>query len=342
MRYQIAHHMINRVRKIGVGHHNASAKEFAGGRHAQHLTSQSGSVSWQRMIRSTTTLGTQIGEGPKSLSSNRDDKRTMAAQSSSLREILGPNVGIDLAAGSMGGVAQVIVGQPLDTIKTRAQIAPIALNSITGMASPLLGIAGVNSLLFASYAISKRIVSPFPELSLPEIAAAGAMAGAANSVLASPANPTKQVDPIKPPLRQATVAREIPAYAGFYTGYEFAKRKFRSKYGNQVPVWGLLASGSCGGVGFQTSWSSEPQPLANYSGLITLVDVVKSRVQLADTPPKGLDYIAQELRAIVREGGCWTVSRAFAVAIPAAASTFAAYELTKGELRFQAQTDGVY
>ena len=54
------------------------------------------------------------------------------------------------------------------------------------MASPLLGIAGVNSLLFASYAISKRVVSPFPDLSLPQIAAAGAMAGAANSVLASP------------------------------------------------------------------------------------------------------------------------------------------------------------
>lgn len=57
---------------------------------------------------------------------------------------------------------------------------------LVGMASPLIGIAGVNSLLFTSYAVSKRIISPFPELSLKEIAAAGAMAGAANSVLASP------------------------------------------------------------------------------------------------------------------------------------------------------------
>lgn len=30
----------------------------------------------------------------------------------------------DLVAGSLAGAAQVIVGQPLDTIKTRAQIAP--------------------------------------------------------------------------------------------------------------------------------------------------------------------------------------------------------------------------
>ena len=55
-----------------------------------------------------------------------------------------------------------------------------------GMASPLIGIAGVNSLLFAAYGTSKRIISPFPQLSLKEIALAGAMAGAANAVLASP------------------------------------------------------------------------------------------------------------------------------------------------------------
>ncbi|KAH7334849.1 mitochondrial carrier [Rhizoctonia solani] len=287
----------------------------------------------------------------------------MTARSLSLREILGPNVGIDLAAGSMGGVAQVVVGQPLDTIKTRAQIAPRGMfngpmNILTqtiknegffalykGMASPLLGIAGVNSLLFASYAISKRIVSPFPELSLPEIAAAGAMAGAANSILASPvemfkvrmqgqygAKGDKKLSTVfwdmwrdygfrKGVMRGfwATVAREIPAYAGFYTGYEFAKRQFRSKYGDKVPVWGLLASGSCGGICYWLSC----YPL----------DVVKSRVQLTNAPPKGLDYIAQELRAIVREGGVAGLFRGLSPSllrsIPAAASTFAAYELTK-------------
>lgn len=54
------------------------------------------------------------------------------------------------------------------------------------MASPLIGIAFVNSLLFASYGTSKRIISPFPTLSLKEIALAGGMAGAANAILASP------------------------------------------------------------------------------------------------------------------------------------------------------------
>lgn len=54
------------------------------------------------------------------------------------------------------------------------------------MASPLIGIAAVNSLLFAAYGTCKRLINPFGELSLPQIAAAGAGAGAINSILASP------------------------------------------------------------------------------------------------------------------------------------------------------------
>ncbi|KAJ6528765.1 hypothetical protein DFH09DRAFT_1185686, partial [Mycena vulgaris] len=80
----------------------------------------------------------------------------------------------ELLAGSVGGAAQILVGQPLDTVKTRAQIAPSsvltgpwttsrrprilrALQRAPGMASPLIGIAGVNSLPFACYGISRCI-----------------------------------------------------------------------------------------------------------------------------------------------------------------------------------------
>lgn len=54
------------------------------------------------------------------------------------------------------------------------------------MLSPLLGIAAVNSLLFTAYMQSKKLVSPYGELSLPQIALAGGMAGGVNAVLASP------------------------------------------------------------------------------------------------------------------------------------------------------------
>ncbi|KAH9918817.1 mitochondrial carrier [Fomitopsis serialis] len=271
----------------------------------------------------------------------------------------------ELLAGSVGGAAQVLVGQPLDTVKTRAQIAPkgmfkgpmdILAQTVRkegffalykGMASPLVGIAGVNSLLFAAYGVSKRIISPFPQLSLKEIAAAGALAGAANAILASPVEMfkvrmqgqygtpgDKRLRAVMREMWQewglrkgvmrgywVTVAREIPAYAGFYTAFEFSKRNFTQRYGSQIPVWALLASGSTGGIAY---W------LACYP-----LDVVKSRVQLRATPPTGtpVQYIARELKTIVLESG-WTglfrgLSPSLLRSIPAAASTFAAFELTR-------------
>lgn len=271
----------------------------------------------------------------------------------------------DLVAGSVGGAAQVLVGQPLDTVKTRAQIAPKGMFKgpmdvlaqtvrkegffalYKGMASPLLGIAGVNSLLFASYVYSKRIVSPFPQLSLKEIAIAGAMAGAANAILASPvemfkvrmqgqygaATDKKLRDVAKEMWRDwgfrngvmrgywVTFAREIPAYAGFYTAFEFSKRKFQSKYGDKVPVWALLASGSTGGIAYWLSC----YPL----------DVIKSRIQLRQTPPTGKPwkYMTNEIRMVIAESGITGLFRGLSPSllrtIPAGASTFAAFELTR-------------
>lgn len=271
----------------------------------------------------------------------------------------------DLVAGSVGGAAQVLVGQPLDTVKTRAQIAPKGMFKgpmdvlaqtvrkegffalYKGMASPLLGIAGVNSLLFASYVYSKRIVSPFPQLSLKEIAVAGAMAGAANAILASPvemfkvrmqgqygaATDKKLRDVVKEMWRDwgfrngvmrgywVTFAREIPAYAGFYTAFEFSKRKFQSKYGDKVPVWALLASGSTGGIAYWLSC----YPL----------DVIKSRIQLRQSPPTGKPwkYMTNEIRMVITESGITGLFRGLSPSllrtIPAGASTFAAFELTR-------------
>jgi len=94
--------------------------------------------------------------------------------------------------------------------------------------------------------------------------------------------------------RQVTVVREIPAYAGFYAAYETSKRAFQKRLGPDLPVWALLTSGGLGGLGY---W------LACYP-----LDIIKSRVQLAEAPPaKGGwlsgGYIAREYRAIVNEGG---------------------------------------
>jgi len=270
-----------------------------------------------------------------------------------------------LIGGSVGGMLQVLVGQPLDTIKTRAQIAPpgsftgpmdVARRTLAqegflgfykGMASPLVGVAGVNSLLFGAYAVAKRIVSPYPDLSVLQTALAGSMAGAVNSLLASPVEMFKVRmqaqygssrdlrlrDAVRLMWQQwgfrhgimrgfwVTVAREIPAYAGFYTGFEVSKRAFQTRYGSAdqtLPVWTLLCSGAMGGIGYWTCC----YPL----------DVIKSRVQMADRPPKGINYIADTWRRICREEGGRALFRGlmptYLRAVPAAAATFVGYELT--------------
>ncbi|KAG8820374.1 hypothetical protein FRC19_008936 [Serendipita sp. 401] len=219
------------------------------------------------------------------------------------------------------------------------------------MASPLMGIAAVNSLLFAAYNVSKRAISPFPDLTLPQIALAGSMAGAVNSVLASPVElfkirmqgqygaatdrrlsrvfrDTWSAHGFKRGVMRgfwATVAREIPAYGAFYTGFEFAKRNFQERFGKELPVWALLSSGSFGGVSY---W------LACYP-----LDVVKSRVQLSDKPLRGIFYVRDELVAIAREGGMRALFKGLSPSllrsIPAAAATFAGFELTREFLREQ-------
>lgn len=48
------------------------------------------------------------------------EEQVKAARTDGVR----PSLTVELLAGSIAGAAQVIVGQPLDTVKTRAQIAP--------------------------------------------------------------------------------------------------------------------------------------------------------------------------------------------------------------------------
>lgn len=57
-----------------------------------------------------------------------------------------------------------------------------------------------------------------------------------------------------------TVLREMPAYAGFYSAYEFSKRTFgRRLHGphasaNQsLPVWATLTAGATGGIAYWTA-----------------------------------------------------------------------------------------
>lgn len=111
-------------------------------------------------------------------------------------------------SGTVGGIAQVLVGQPFDMVKVRMQTsAPGTFSSALDCASrvlknegplafykgtltPLLGIGACVSIQFAALESAKRYFrgnnAPGQELSLPELCAAGAFAGVANTIVSGP------------------------------------------------------------------------------------------------------------------------------------------------------------
>lgn len=245
-------------------------------------------------------------------------------------------------------MANVLVGQPLDTIKVRLQLDQgkfkgawdCTVQTIQkegffalykGMASPLIGIGAVNALLFAANSKLKAQLQTYPDelLSLDKIALAGAGAGIVNSILASPVELLKikmqaqfghasvdgskhftgPVDCAKYLIQRdgianglfrglwATIVREIPAYAGFYTGFEATKRYLTKGQKEEANIFQLMAAGAVGGIGY---WVSS-YPL----------DVVKSVVQNDEKPPKGL-YITSVLKRIYRRDGMGGLFRGFA------------------------------
>ncbi|KAI1487052.1 mitochondrial carrier domain-containing protein [Biscogniauxia mediterranea] len=127
----------------------------------------------------------------------------------------------DLFAGAVGGVAQVLIGQPFDIVKVRLQTSTqysSALDAATsiykhegplafykGTLTPLLGIGACVSVQFGAFGYARRYFesvnagraalsssspssssSPPPPLSYSQYYAAGAFAGVANSVISGP------------------------------------------------------------------------------------------------------------------------------------------------------------
>ncbi|ORX48796.1 mitochondrial carrier [Hesseltinella vesiculosa] len=273
----------------------------------------------------------------------------------------------DVIAGTAGGMAQVIIGQPFDTIKVRIQLDNGRFNGAwdcavqtvknegffalyKGMSSPLIGIGAVNALLFAANSQFRKMLQTYPgeELPLTKIGLAGAGAGIVNSILASPVEMLKikmqaqfgdkgsggqrhftgPVDCAKYLIERegvvrglgrgmyATVVREIPAYVGFYCGFEYVKRQLTKNQQEPATVIQLMMAGAAGGVGYWVSC----YPL----------DVVKS-VQNRPEPPKGM-YVTKVMKEIVAQEGYRGLFKGIAPSIlrsiPAAGATFTAYEMT--------------
>ena len=116
--------------------------------------------------------------------------------------------------------------------------------------------------------------------------------------------------------------------------FEFSKRKFVQKYGKDIPVWALLASGSTGGVRKPSSLGIYDTTHVAFTDCVLVsmlsagyvspsclsfgyvaspapsADVVKSRIQLRATPPEGtpVQYIAREIRTVIAESGAYVLN----------------------------------
>ncbi|WWC90590.1 uncharacterized protein L201_005526 [Kwoniella dendrophila CBS 6074] len=113
----------------------------------------------------------------------------------------------DLIGGSIGGMTQVLVGQPFDIVKVRIQTAPAGtyaspldcatkllkadgpLGFYKGTLTPLLGIGACVSIQFGALEGAKRFFAGRAkgrDLNLGELWLSGAFAGVANTVVANP------------------------------------------------------------------------------------------------------------------------------------------------------------
>eukprot|EP00128_Syssomonas_multiformis_P010429 Colp12_sorted_trinity150504_noHs@29679 len=280
------------------------------------------------------------------------------------------DVGKDFVAGTIGGMAGVVIGQPFDVIKVALQTQPLSgarlytgtfscLTTILrkegvfgfyrGMASPMVGVAGINALLFGVYGNLIRWLDEDPDgrPSLVSCGIAGSVSGFVNSFVSSPMELIKTrmqtqpsnmkdrlyhgaLDCIKKTIKiegvkglyrgmVPTVVREIPSYAAYFVTYEFSCRALTPD-GESVDELSPLALLLAGGLGGIAAWVS------TYPA-----DVIKSRLQAQHVGQEWLTvrgvmreyYRAEGSRAFFK-GLCASILRAF----PVNAATLSVYTLS--------------
>lgn len=208
-------------------------------------------------------------------------------------------------SGGFGGACLVAVGHPLDLIKVRLQtgtqykgIMDCARQTIAkegirglyrGMLTPLAGATPVFAVCFWGYDVGKKLVGNKGELTIGQVAFAGAFSAIPTTILMTPMERVKCIMQVNTqfsgPLSAtrfilkesgikglflgstATLLRDGLGSIGYFVTYELIKRNLSEK---QLSPGAVLVAGGLAGM-------------ANWTLAIPL-DVLKSRLQ---TAPKG-------------------------------------------------------
>ena len=170
-----------------------------------------------------------------------------------------------LVAGVSGGVCNVLVGHPFDTIKVRAQAnRPLMAGSLfTGILGQLVGVAPFWMFFYFSYKLGRALQ---PDSSLLSLTRAGMIAGALSSLIYCPVQGVKcvaQADGVSSSkaVRQLTsdfrnplgiyrgllptLAYTVPAQAAFYLSFEVALARLPTVL---TGLWRQLIAGGCAGI----------------------------------------------------------------------------------------------
>ncbi|KAF2857794.1 mitochondrial carrier [Piedraia hortae CBS 480.64] len=273
----------------------------------------------------------------------------------------------DLFAGAIGGMAQVLIGQPFDIVKVRLQTSTLPTNAFDcarkilknegatafykGTLTPLIGIGACVSVQFGAYNYARRTFEKHngvQPMQYWQYYASGAFAGIANTVFSSPIEHVRirlQTQPHGPgrlyngPLDCIRKLSQSPNIArGLYKGTSATLLREAAAYG----AWFLSFEYMMQSDARRNDLARAQMPtwkVALYGGLAGEVlwiasypfDVVKSKMQVDRYPDREYGTMRECFRSTWRADGVkgfWKgLGPTLLRAMPVSAGTFVTVEL---------------
>jgi hypothetical protein len=184
--------------------------------------------------------------------------------------------------GAISGMCGILLSHPLDIVKTHIQIGtinhftPSIGNLYRGIKAPLIGVGIEKAIVFGTYNYCRQILSKYPFFrdtinlngsSNPNgynIALSGGISGFTASLVVTPYEQIKLLRinsyysqynvNIKSLIMlfkgvNATITREVPGFAIYFSIYEKLKNTSENIYNRQITYWQSFIFGGLSGVG---------------------------------------------------------------------------------------------
>lgn len=270
----------------------------------------------------------------------------------------------DLFAGTIGGIAQVLVGQPFDTTKVRLQSDASGKYSgpldvvkklvkeegprafYKGTLTPLVGVGACVSIQFAVNEYMKRSVFDINKgLTGPQYYTSGVVAGVANSILASPIEHVRSrlQTQIAGSLGPLQMIKKIYSTAGFAHGIMKGFLPTAIREGHGMGMYFLTFEYLVKRDITRNSIERKEVPglrlclygaMSGYAMWLSVypIDFIKSRIQTDSLETPKYKGIKDVVRTVFKEQGVKGFFKGFVPTIlraaPANAATFYAFEIT--------------